>query len=164
MDAGVKKPVSATSDGVFYRKQRPSFLDRRREKRLSRRMASIREKAKKTGRYQYNPRRRRYEWADGPTTRYKAVRGQKERELERQGERHRNALHRISASIIARCEPGDTIGVEDLRIQNMPEESSLGASHQRTGLGRTAAAIAVQGGKSWAAVCQGLKRKNMSQA
>ena len=131
LDVGVKWLVS-DSEGEQIAGR---LINRRREKRLSRRMASIREKAKKTGRYQYNPRRRRYEWVSGPTSRYKAVRGQRERELERQGERHRNALHRISASIVARCQPGDTIGVEDLRIQNMLKNHHLARAISEQGWG-----------------------------
>lgn len=131
LDVGVKWLVS-DSQGQQIAGRR---IDRRREKRLSRRMASIREKAKKSGRYHYNPGRRRYEWADGPTLRYKAVQRQHERESERQGERHRNGLHRISASIIARCEPGDTIGVEDLRIQNMLKNHHLARAISEQGWG-----------------------------
>lgn len=131
LDVGVKWMVSDNEGQQIAGRK----IDRRREKRISRAMARIREKAKQTGRYQYNPKRRRYQWVGDPTKRYNVVQGQHRRELERLGEQNRNALHRISAGIIARCEPGDTIGVEDLRIQNMLKNHHLARAISEQGWG-----------------------------
>ena len=106
-------------------------IDRRRLNRLQRRLASLREKAKASGRATWaaipgrGKPRFRLEWQGGPTRQYFEVRGMLAREWERIQDLERNAVHRLSADIIAGLNPGDTVAVENLRIQNMLKNHHL---------------------------------------
>ena len=142
VDVGVLHQV-ATSDGAV---QPGRKVDRRRLKRLARRMASLRQKALASGRAEWvgAGRRWRCRWIGGPSRRYAAFRQAHAREWERVTELERNAAHRMTADIIGRLSPGDTISVEDLRIQNMLRNHHL------------ARAIGEQG---WARITQQLEYK-----
>ena len=121
LDVGVSARVADDRGGRVEGR----VIDRRRLNRLQRRLASLREKAKASGRATWvaipgrGKPRFRLEWQGGTSQRYLEVRRQLAREWERIEELERNAVHRLSADIVGRLNPGDTVAVEDLRIQNL---------------------------------------------
>ena len=127
LDVGVRSRVTDDRGGVVGGR----VIDRRRLNRLQRRLASLREKAKASGRAVWTvipgrgKPRFRLQWVGGPSKRYIDVRNQLAREWEHIEELERNTVHRLSADIISALNPGDTVAVEDLRIQNMLKNHRL---------------------------------------
>ena len=128
LDVGVSRQVTDSTGGASEQR----VIDRQRLNRLNRRMASLREKAKEIGRAEWQPIPRKWgkpkfrlHWNGGESRRYRNIRNSYRKEWERITEQERNATHRLTASVIAALEPGDTVGVENLRIQNMLKNHRL---------------------------------------
>lgn len=136
LDMGVASQAT-TSDGSFYSKR---IIDRRRLKRISRRMARQRKAALSDRRAHMQPiggGRVRFVW-DKPSRSYEKTRRSYAREWQSQTEREVNAAHRVSADVVrkARSAGVDTIAVEDLRIQNMLFNHRLARAIAEQGWGR----------------------------
>ncbi len=64
-------------------------------------------------------------WQGAPSRRYLAISESHRKEWERLAEAERHAVHRLSSDTISALNPGDTVGVEDLRIQNLLKNHHL---------------------------------------
>ena len=122
---GVRQRVTTTQPIVMEQRT----IDYRRLNRLNRHMASLRTKALESGRavWEHRPNSSRVylKWIDGESRRYKDVRASFAKEWQYITEQNNNAVHRLTTDIVKSFSPGDTIGVEDLRIQSMLKDHRL---------------------------------------
>ena len=128
IDVGVSKQTTDSAGG----RSEQRTIDRGRLNRLNRRMASLREKAKASGRAEWQPIPRksgkpkfRLHWNGGESRQYRNIRNFYRKEWERITGQERSATHRLTADIIAGLAPGDTVSVENLRIQNLLKNHRL---------------------------------------
>ena len=117
----------ATTSKGRYEEQR--IIDRRRLARLSRRMASLREKALASSRSVWQPvgesGRVRLQWIGGESRRYRQVRESFAKEWQYITEQDNQACHRLTTDVINGLPPGSVVAVTNLNIQNMLKTHAL---------------------------------------
>ena len=143
LDRGIINRVM-TSDGIATPKRVRDTGVVRRQKRYQRKLDKLREMARDSDRAKWRPNGRigrdgkpkgRYEWIGKPTKAYRETRRKLSKLLEREGDRNRQHLHRISRDILAGLQPGDTVSWENLEIPNMMKNHHLAKAIAEQGWG-----------------------------